>query len=158
MLFELMLVITLVALCASIGFMAHNATQGASFASDIAMIRLLFHTAATRAACVKKEQEIVFDTTNSQFVFDGQKYPLGDGYYFGTMPDVYGPPSAPSKLVTQPISFVDKKARAYTDGTLQAGTLYITNSREQYAITTPVSAFSYIRAYKYTKKVWQKIS
>ncbi len=155
MLFELMLVITLILVCSTIGFISYNVVKGTSFATDVAVLSLLLRTAATRATCLKKEQKITIDEVNSALIYDGSRYALQDGFRFGVLPDVYGPPSSPQKLVTQMVTFVDKKIGAHPDGTLQSGTLYITDGYEQYALTTPVSAFSYIRVYRYRNSVWQ---
>lgn len=157
MLFELLVVMAIVALCCAIGFMTYSPLKSGSFACDIALISLLFHTAATRAVALKTEQELIFDDQDSSLYFDGQKYKLHEPFVFGVLPDIYGPPSAPTKLVTQPITFINKKARIYKDGTVQSGTLYIKDGENQYAITTPVSAFTHIRAYRYTKKSWSQI-
>jgi Tfp pilus assembly protein FimT len=155
MLFELMLVIALIIICSTIGFISYNAVKGTSFATDVAVLSMLLRTAATRATCLKKEQKISIDESTSTLVYDGIRYALQEGFSFGVLPNVYGPPSSPQKLVTQAVTFVDKKIVAYPDGTLQSGTLYITNSQEQYALTTPVSAFSYIRVYRYRDSAWQ---
>ena len=154
MLFELMLVISLIIICSTICFISYNAVKGASFATDIAVLSMLLRTAATRATCLKKEQKIAIDELNAALVYDGTRYALQDGYNFGVLPDIYGPPSSPQKLVTQAVTFVDKKIVAHPDGTLQSGTLYITDSQQQYALTTPVSAFSYIRVYRYRDNAW----
>lgn len=155
MLFELMLVIALILICSTIGFVSYTRFKGNSITTDVAVLSLLLRTAATRATCLKKEQKITIDELNSALVYDDTRYALQDGYNFGVLPNVYGPPSSPQKLVTQAVTFVDKKIVAHPDGTLQAGTLYITDSQQQYALTTPVSAFSYIRVYRYRDGVWQ---
>ncbi len=155
MLFELMLVVALVLICSTIGFMSYTRFKGTSIATDVSILNLLLRSAATRAVCLKKEQKIIIDQPGSALVYDGTRYALQDGYSFGVMPDTYGPPSAPQKIVTHAVTFVDKKISAYPDGTLQSGTLYITDGNRQYALTTPVSAFSYIRVYQYNSSIWQ---
>ncbi|MBY0110353.1 MAG: hypothetical protein K2X90_04550 [Candidatus Babeliaceae bacterium] len=155
MLFELMLVVALIALFSVIGFIGLARYSGTSITTDIAVLSLLLHTAATRATCLKKKQTIIIDEYNSALTYDGIRYPLQEGLNFKVLPNVYGPPSAPYALVTQAVTFVDKKIVAHPDGTLQSGTLYIADSHTQYALTTPVSAFSYIRVYRYRDGVWQ---
>ncbi len=155
MLFELMLVIALILICSTMGFVSYNALKGTSFATDVAVLSLLLRTASTRATCLKKEQKITIDEATGALLYDGTRYALQEGFSFGVMADVYGPPSSPQKLVTQAVTFVDKKIIAHPDGSLQSGTLYITDSHNQYALTTPVSAFSYIRVYRYRDRAWQ---
>lgn len=157
MLFELLVVMSILVTCCAIAFISYVPLKSGSFASDIALISLLFHTAATRAVCTKTEQELLTNELDSTLTFDNQKYQLHEPFHFGVLPDVYGPPSAPTKLITTPISFIDKKARFYKDGTMQSGTLYINDSVTQYALTVPVSAFAHIRAYRYHKKSWQQL-
>jgi hypothetical protein len=156
MLFELMVALCLILFCSGLGFMAYSSHNGTSFTRNAALISLLFQTASTRAHCLKKEQIIIFNPHDATIFFDNQRYELSDGYRFQVLPDTYGPPSAPHKLVTHPITFSENRARVHPDGTLQAGTLYITHGNRQYALTTPVSAFSHIRVYRYTQNVWQK--
>ncbi len=156
MLFELMLVILIFFSCSAIGLFYYNTTKKISFAQDVALLSLLFHTAATRALCLKKEQIIIFDPSEHVCLFDGQRIPLSPEYRFGTVQEVYGPPGAPQKLIRDPITFVNHTLVAAPDGTMQAGTLYIKNGDNQYAITTPVSACSYVRAYHYRDMKWQR--
>lgn len=155
MIFELMVVIALILVCSLIGFMSYQEFKGTSCITDIAILSLLLRTAAARAVCLNREQQIIIDEANSLVQYDGHSYYLQKGCSFGVLPQVYGPPSSPHKLVTQAVTFVDKKIVAHRDGSLQAGTLYITDSQQQYALTTPVSAFSHIRAYRYDMHVWQ---
>ncbi len=155
MLFEIMLVVALIALFSVIGFVSFKRFNGTSITSDIAVLSLLLHTAATRATSLKKKQTITIDEHDSALIYDGTRYSLQEGFSFKVLPDIYGPPSAPQGLITQAVTFVDKKIVAHTDGTLQSGTLYITDSQVQYALTTPVSAFSYVRAYRYRDGIWQ---
>lgn len=154
MLFELMIVISVVVICCSIGFLSFYSFKS-SFHSQAALISLLFHAASTRAVLQKKAQEIIFDEHEHCMKFDNQTYPL-DNFRFGVLPGVYGPPSKPSHPVACAITFVDKKLVCNPDGTMQSGTLYITDAarEQQYAFSTPVSAFAHIRTYKYVSSSW----
>ncbi len=158
MLFELMVVTSLVLFVCGIVFLSYSSSKRISFVRESSFLKILFRTAITRALCVKSDQQIIIDPEGAALWYDGQRYPLAEGYLFDVLPGTYGPPSLPKKLVKQAITFKDNRIIAYPDGTMQAGTLYITNNQTQYAITTPVSAFTYMRVYHYHNGSWQKYS
>lgn len=156
MLFEFLLIIAIVMVCSTMGFVTYTSFKKVSFSHDAAQLRLLFHTAATRARCLKKEQRLMVHADDSTITFNHEAYTLTSGYHFGVLPNVYGPPSSPQKLIANPVTFTEGTIIAHPDGTLQAGTVYITDDETQYAVTTPVSAFSHIRVYRYKNNIWQK--
>ncbi len=155
-LFEATMVLAMVLILCAIGILGYDTLKKRSFIHDQAMIGLLLATAAMRAQSLHAEQVIAIDRGDAAFIFDKQRYQLSAPYRFGLLPDVYGPPSAPASLVTNPVTFIHDRITAHPDGTLQSGTLYITDGIAQYALTTPVSAFSYVRAYRYKDGSWQK--
>lgn len=156
MLFEATMVLAMVAILCAIGAFGYDTLKKRSFIHDQAMIGLLLAAASARAQSLHAEQSIMIDRAESAFFFDQQRYLISSPYRFGLLPDVYGPPSAPTSLVTNAITFMHDRIVAHPDGTLQSGTLYITDGTVQYAITTPVSAFSYLRAYRYKDRSWQR--
>ncbi len=156
MLFEFLLIMVIVMVCSTIGFITYTSFKNVSFSHDAAQLRVLFHTAATRARCLKNKQHLMVNAYNSTLTFNHETYTLTSGYRIGVLSNVYGPPSSPNKLITNPVTFTEGAIIAHPDGTLQAGTMYITDGQTQYAVTTPVSAFSHIRVYRYKNNIWQK--
>lgn len=109
-----------------------------------------FITYAYRLALATgQDQTIHFDVAKNKIYGAGREYQLARGTIFGIMPGVQGPPAAPHKLLTSPITFQDNKIVCYAQGTLDAGTVYITDDKASwlYAISLGVSPLSYVRTY-----------
>jgi len=73
---------------------------------------------------------------------------------FSVINGIKGPPSTPTNYLNKPVTFIDNKVKFYSNGTIQPGTVYLTDSKKQYlyAITVPISQVSLIRKYKYLGK------
>lgn len=94
---------------------------------------------------------IVCDAVRHTYTCNGHVRALPASIMFGTKPGVYGPPSTPTTLVGNPITFSNATIRAAESGVLSAGTIYMVdkNKRYQYALSCSVSQVSYIRCYRY---------
>lgn len=70
---------------------------------------------------------------------------------FGTLPQVKGSPGDPRKELKEPITYTHKSIEAYPDGTLSAGTVYLSDESHAclYALTTDASAVTAMRIYRY---------
>ena len=79
---------------------------------------------------------------------------------FGVLPGIMGPPATPTHAITQPITFVGNKILFYPEGIIQAGAIYLkdTKNRVQYALSSGVSTVSYLRKYQYTGGEWKLLS
>lgn len=106
-----------------------------------------------------KQQELIFDQANASFSYHNHVYHLPKQIMFAVLPDVKGPPSTPTSLVKNAITFVNDRIIFYPDGIIQSGTVYLIDSAKQYlfALTSPVSAISYLRKYRYVHNKWQLI-
>lgn len=151
-LIELGVVITLIMLLASISsivFRVYNRQLVHAEASTLFMqIGLLQRQAITSG----KEQTLTIDVDQHAYTTNNTIHRLNHAVRFGFMPAVYGPPSHPVTLITQPTTFEKHKIVAQPNGTLSAGTVYLTDQSNRclYAITIGVAKKQYIRLYRYS--------
>ncbi len=109
-----------------------------------------FITYAHRLALATGQmQTIHIQITSNSVQGAGRQYQLARGVRFGVIPGVQGPPAAPHSSLTEPITFKDNQIICYPYGTIDAGTVYITDDRANwlYAVSSGVSPVSYLRTY-----------
>lgn len=106
-----------------------------------------------------KEQELIFDQSQGLFSYHNHEYHLPKQVTFDVLPEIKGPPSSPTLPVQHAITFVNNRIVFHPDGIIGSGTVYLVDSAKQYlfALTSPVSAISYLRKYKYVQNKWQLI-
>lgn len=99
---------------------------------------------------------LTFNATEGTYFYNQQKVELTDNVKFGVMGGVMGPPANPEGLITSPISFLNQKIIFYPNGTISAGTAYLTNQQQTtlYALTIAVSQVAFIRKYRYQNQQW----
>lgn len=95
-------------------------------------------------------QKIVIDTERGTLTGAGRVHRLARGLRFGVPATVLGPPANPTAPVHDPVTFPDHCILCYAQGTVQAGTLYVTDDAQRvYALSSGVSPVSYVRTYYY---------
>jgi len=137
--------------------------------------RLFLHTELDRlyTLCVATAQHAVINNQTQEIKFDvhNQSYKIShaattktcslpDGIIFGLLPGIKGPPANPKGDVRQPITFEKQCITFHKDGKIQAGTLYLTDTKKQwqYALSCPVGTIPYIRRYRYENKGWKLLT
>jgi hypothetical protein len=92
-----------------------------------------------------------FDIKKCCYSYGGTSEPLSNSVEFGTLAGAMGPPSNPTRQIQAPITFENERIVFYPDGIIQPGTVYLISKDKQvmYALSSPVSQFSYMRIYKY---------
>jgi len=100
-------------------------------------------------------QELLFTSTANTY-HDRATHHLALPVNFGFLPGTLGPPSSPSRIIKKAITFRNSRIRFLPTGTMTPGTVYIIDQKRQsmYALTTPVSAVSFIRMYRYDGGKW----
>lgn len=95
-------------------------------------------------------QRVLCSQKSASYVIDGEEKKLS-GASFGILEKVQGPPGKPRRTLITPITFQENTLKAYPDGTLSAGALYMTNVDRSclYALTTDASAITGLRRYRY---------
>lgn len=128
--------------------------------SEIEKMYTLFFYLNQRALVSNKEQTLHFDATKNSYQSGKKTEKLAVSLRFGILPDAFGPPSQPTKLLTQAITFVDNTVHFYPDGTISSGSIYITDNDHAllYALTISVGHISYLRKYRYSNGSWIQIT
>lgn len=130
---------------------------GARAALETARTTLLY--AQQHARTSNREVVVEIDQEKQTFKSDTFTHTFPSNMRFGTLPGIQGPPSAPLKQISKPITFEQNRVIFYPDGTIQSGTLYLvdTATQTQYALTIPVGHVRYIKLYQFTKQ-WIALS
>jgi hypothetical protein len=128
--------------------------------SEVEKLYLLFFYLNQRALVTNKEQTLYFDTTTNSYHYTDKKEQLASALCFGILSHANGPPSNPNKALTQPITFVDDTVHFYPDGTISAGSIYISDNDRGllYALTISVGHISYLRKYHFSNGSWMPIA
>jgi len=112
-----------------------------------------------KALMLHQPQQLTFDIKHHTYQANNKTYRLPAHVRFGVASGVKGPPSTPEKLIVNPVTFPEHTVTFHSDGVIQAGTVYLTDTNRQctYALSCSVSAVSYLRKYQYTN-AWHLIS
>ena len=124
--------------------------------TEIEKLHAMFHYLQERALVINEDQMLMFDIEHQCYFIGDRKEQLPQGIIFGFLPNTAGPPSKPIKPITHAVTFKNNKATFYADGTIAAGTVYLTDldRTSMYALTSPISQISFLRTYRYYKGSW----
>jgi type II secretory pathway pseudopilin PulG len=124
--------------------------------------RLLVHVEADKllvtcrrlqyqACATQQPQQIQFDVPHNRYTYETTTEHLNRSVSFGTLHEVKGPPSKPSSVITNPVTFVQNRIVFTPDGIIQPGSVYLISNDKQvmYALCSPVSKVSFLRLYRY---------
>lgn len=114
-------------------------------------------TQAYRAVADEKIYDV--QCLDSGWAVHDQVHEFSDGVAYGVIPGAYGPPAAPKKMISDPITFRNHAIIIYPDGKIQPGTVYFVDTllTTAYALSCPVGKISYIRRYRYEGKEWLQV-
>ncbi len=143
--------IALVMLVVSIACVQVRAYHYACIRQHISLFALVWHELQQRAMVSNAPQEMILDEKGHRYYVDGQWHDLPSLIRFGFLSAAKGPPSHPTTLLSSAITFPQKKVTCFPDGTIQAGTVYLVDDRKScmYALTSGISAVSFLRKYRY---------
>lgn len=151
---ELMVVISLCCiLVGGVAVISRSLTK-AIIISEINLLCAFCAHVQQQAISTNSLQEVVFDIKTNSYSCNGYTHTLAQQVQFGVPKQVYGPPSAPHKLLTEPTSFADNTIRFYPEGIMSAGMVCLTDRTRTvlYAICNGVAHVSCMRRYYYEKK------
>lgn len=153
-LIELMIVVAITLILATLALMHSSWISRMLIKSEIEMLAATCQHLARTAQLTQNDQELTFDISTHSYSFNGQTHALPNSLLFGAPAGVKGPPSAPSHLITSPITFPHNHIVMSPSGIIQAGTVYLTDSQKNklYALSAPVSQVSFLRIYRYDGK------
>ena len=111
-----------------------------------------------QAMALRRTLHIQCNSSTNTYASVHQQYHLRKAI-FNYLPGTMGPPSNPVYPITQPITFAQDTITFYPDGTMNAGTIYITDQDQtsMYALTIGVTEFPFIRTYLYANQ-WQLLT
>ena len=113
------------------------------------------------ARCANSTKELVFDAKAHSYSVDGKVYQLPQQVRVSSAFQAKGPPSDPQRVITDPVTFKKHTLCFFPDGTVQAGSVYLTDCNQSclYALTVSVGDLSIVRLYRYTNsdKQWHTI-
>ena len=118
---------------------------------QVAVFAFSWYALQQQAMARQRQEDMLLDEAKNRYYMSGQWQELPPGIRFGFLPNTKGPPSAPTTVLQSAITFPGKKVSCYPDGTIQAGTVYLVNDKKScmYALTSGVSAVSFLRKYRY---------
>ena len=161
-LIELLVVVSIILILATIGaplLLKRAAT--ADITAALSELELLCLCAQHTACASNQQQTITIDVANNRCTLNTWCVELPKTCSFGFTPHALGPPSEPTKPITQAVTFPAETGQ-YTilfqpTGVISPGTAYIIDKQESQlgALTCGVSQVSYIRRYVYKNRTWQ---
>ena len=153
-LIELMVVICLCALIATLGVMQLSFLDSTIVHADIQKLVAVCSYLRQKAITTNAEYVLVFDTEKNEYRADGIREILPARISFGFLPGVLGPPGSPSHKIAKSITFLQNSIHFYPTGIISSGTVYLVdkNKKYMYALSNAISQFSYLRLYRYDSK------
>lgn len=163
-LIELLVVISLFIFIITITYPRLSFINNQLLTAEIEKLYTTFSFLQQKAIASNEKQELIFTTTNNSYTYKyaGKSFThtFPNQIKFGYLKNSNGPPSSPSKLITQAITFRSKnnlnKANFFSNGKISPGTAYLIDKEEKFmkALTCPISQVSYIRKYFYQDYKW----
>ena len=103
-------------------------------------------------------QELSFNEKSNSYSYETNINFLATDIYLGIISGAKGPPSAPTSILTFPITFANKKIIFYPDGIISSGTVYLVDktNNELYAMSSGIAHTSFLRKYHYDGK-WHQL-
>jgi prepilin-type N-terminal cleavage/methylation domain-containing protein len=153
-LIELMVVVSLVLILASITIANFSYFQRNIIHLEINKLYAACMYAQRCAMVTNKPQKLKFDRVRRLYTINNRTEKLSKDIEFGFMAGSKGPPSAPSRVITSPITFKNDEITFNPNGIIQPGSVYVVDSKKQcmYALSSPISQVSFLRKYRYDKK------
>lgn len=160
MLIEIMLVICLMTLVG--GLVIGNMPYVHRMCARSALYTL--YTACSymqmRARATHQSQMLVFDLLHHTYSYHGNIEQLPSGVVFGVLEGAQGPPSSPTHVIAQPITYENQCITFTPHGIIQPGTVYIktTDNMYMYALSAAVCQASFLRMYEYYQGAWRVLT
>jgi len=156
---ELLVVIVIVALLSTLASVNLSFLNGTLVKSEIQKLHTVCHYLRRKAMMTNQSQKLIFDISNNEYRYGDNVEKFAQLVSIGFLPGTKGPPSTPSRLIQNPITFKNSEIIFYQDGIVSSGTVYLidTNKCYQYALSVPIAQISYLRMYYHDKK-WKLVT
>lgn len=160
-LLELLVTLCIIAIVGALALPSFNFFTRWQLRTEAQLLAVTMRYVQQKAIATGRTHTIVFNLASQSYTFAGLSntlttYTLPRGVRYGALPGVLGPPSAPRTSITSPITFQHTTLTCFPDGIMSAGVVYLCTNCDQMAISSGVSATSYIRAYAYTNGRWKQ--
>jgi prepilin-type N-terminal cleavage/methylation domain-containing protein len=158
-LIEMMVVICLCALLATLGIMQLSFLDSTIVHAEVDKLVSVCSYLRQKSIATNTEYVLTFDTQKNEYGGNGIHEILSSRITFGFLPSALGPPGSPSHKISQAITFPGSAIHFYPTGIISSGTVYLVDKKKQhmYALSNAVSQFSYLRLYRYDGR-WKIIS
>ncbi len=152
----------LLVVCAIMAFAACLPCWYVSFNTNVIAREL--HTLQSWLLAVQQKallsgKDITISLDNKNLISDEDFFTFNEDVHFGVNAHTYGPPSSPTKRITDPISFNNHEMIFYHTGAMQVGTCYIVDKKGRIgALTCGLSLHGTIRCYELQGKEWHLLA
>jgi Tfp pilus assembly protein FimT len=156
-LFELLIVIALITTLSLLVTSTYTWLNQLSVRAEVDSLYNTCRYLQRYAQLTGKQQELIFNQADGTFSYHTHTHTLPKHVSFAIIDGTKGPPSSPTTVIKDAITFLNSRIIFYPDGIIQSGTVYLVDSTKQYlfAVTSPVASVSYIRKYHYVHGKWQ---
>lgn len=152
-LIELLIIIALIALASGLSVNLLYYTDKLLVKSELEKLYALCISLQYKAQLQGKTLSLEINQVNNSYSFENKVYYLSKFVKFGLLNNIKGPPSLPSKTISNPITFKKEQNKHvinfYPDGTITSGAIYFIDSQKnyQFALSVSVAQVSFIRKY-----------
>ncbi|MCA9770409.1 prepilin-type N-terminal cleavage/methylation domain-containing protein [Candidatus Dependentiae bacterium] len=157
-LIELLIVLVLFVLITTLsitnfGFLHRSITR-----AELYHLYSLCYYLQHKAMATRQEQKLYIDISHNTYTYDNTTYQLPQSVSFGYLSGVKGPPTAPKKILSKPVTFKNDTVEFYPDGIISSGSIYIRDAYNNslHALTNGIAHVSFIRLYIYNK-TWRLV-
>lgn len=118
---------------------------------ELVLLSVAIRGAHQRALLLDKDQKITFYRDGSGYYSDHTEHRFAAGIVLAAPPGALGPPAAPRKRITNPVTFPDQTVTCYKNGIIHPGSIYLSDMRNAhfYALTSSIAQISFLRLYQY---------
>lgn len=153
-LIEAMVVLCLVAIIATLGFVQLSFLDSTIVHAEVDKIAAVCFYLRQRAITKNTEYILVIDVQNNEIRCDGVCEKLSQRVAFDFIENALGPPGSPSHKIEKAITFSGNTIHFYPTGIISSGSVYLVDKKKKfmYALSNAISQFSYLRLYRYDGK------
>lgn len=159
MLFEVIITVALAAFLWLLGISLFSSVQRLMVGFEAHKLCMTCRSLQYQALSSNVEQRLFFDRAQQLYRFNSHDERLSQGVLFGRGSGVVGSPSRPHQQDVAIVTFAGNRISFFPSGIVQAGTVYLTSQDRAvtYALSAPISQFSFLRIYRYNGK-WNLVS
>lgn len=157
--------IELLVMCAALCIICALAIPSFTFLADQVLaleleeLRQTIHYLRNKAMLIGRATELTFNPKHGSYSYIGLRekeitHFLPHTLRIAAHPGILGPPSSPRKKITSQTTFARDTIICSSDGMITSGTLYLCTKTTQAALTIAVSAFAFMRTYRFQNNRW----